>query len=146
MCVCVCLYVCMLVYVSAHMHMVVTGTNAVSSCFALSSWSMCHNLTRCSEAIVTEVCAFVMTLKPLSVLIAGWCWQWQADNDRLCHHWQLHGLCMWSCYLQNWLRSSCWSALTMLSRHSVGTKQGNELICNSSGTPRWQSSQFSEPL
>ena len=34
----------------------------------------------------------------------------------------------------------------MLSRHGVGTYQGNELTRNSSGNTRQQSSQFSEPL
>ena len=38
------------------------------------------------------------------------------------------------------------SGLTMLSRHSVGTCQGNEVTCNSSGNSRPQSSQFAEPL
>ena len=37
------------------------------------------------------------------------------------------------------------SGLTMLSKHSVGTYQGNKLTCNSSGiTP--QMSQLAEPL
>ena len=38
------------------------------------------------------------------------------------------------------------SGLTMLSTHSVGTYQGNELICNLSGNTWPQSSQLAEPL
>ena len=38
------------------------------------------------------------------------------------------------------------SELTMLSRHSIGTYQGNELTHNSSGITGPQSSQLSEPL
>ena len=38
------------------------------------------------------------------------------------------------------------SGLTMLSRHSVETDQGNELTRNSSGNARSQSSQLAEPL
>ena len=36
--------------------------------------------------------------------------------------------------------------LTLLSRHNVGTYQGNELTRNSSGFTRSQSSQLAEPL
>ena len=39
-----------------------------------------------------------------------------------------------------------WSGLTMLSRHSVRTYQGNELTHNSSGNAYSQSSQHTEPL
>ena len=38
------------------------------------------------------------------------------------------------------------NGLTMLSRFSVGTRQGNELTCNSSGYAHLQSSQLAEPL
>ena len=38
------------------------------------------------------------------------------------------------------------NGLTMLSRHCVGTYQGNKLTCNSSGNIRPQSSQLTEPL
>ena len=38
------------------------------------------------------------------------------------------------------------SGLTMLSRHSVGTCQGNKLTCSSSGNTQPQSSQLAEPL
>ena len=41
-------------------------------------------------------------------------------------------------------RSRC--GLTVLSRHSVGTYQGNELTRNSSGSTRRQSSQLAEQL
>ena len=34
----------------------------------------------------------------------------------------------------------------MLSRHSVGTYQGNEFTCNSSGNTQSQSSQLADPL
>ena len=39
-----------------------------------------------------------------------------------------------------------WSGLSMLSRHSVGTSQGNELTCNSPGTTQPQLALISEPL
>ena len=42
------------------------------------------------------------------------------------------------------LWSQSW--LNVLSRHSMGTHQGNELTCNSSGNSCLQSSQFTEPL
>ena len=38
------------------------------------------------------------------------------------------------------------SGLTILSRHCVGTYQGNDLTRSSSGNPRPQSSQLPEPL
>ena len=38
------------------------------------------------------------------------------------------------------------SGLTMLSRHCVGTYQGNELTHNWSGNAQPKSSQFAEPL
>ena len=38
------------------------------------------------------------------------------------------------------------SGLTKLSRHSMGTYQGNELTCNSSGSARPKSSQLDEPM
>ena len=44
------------------------------------------------------------------------------------------------------LTQQCWSGLTMLSRHSVGTYQGHKFTCNLLGNARPQSSQFAEPL
>ena len=38
------------------------------------------------------------------------------------------------------------SGLAMLSRHSVGTHQGNKLTCNLSGITQPQSSQLAKPL
>ena len=39
-----------------------------------------------------------------------------------------------------------WSGLTVLSRHNMGTYQGNELTHKSSGNVLQQSSRFAEPL
>ena len=44
------------------------------------------------------------------------------------------------------LTQRSWSGLTMRSRHSVGTYQGNEFTCNSSGNTQSQLSQLTKPL
>ena len=44
------------------------------------------------------------------------------------------------------LTQRSWNGLTVLSRHSLGTYQRNELKCNSSGNTQPQLSQLAEPL
>ena len=105
-------------------------------------WQVAGLITGRSRGIIfflrVNFCQFLLfvhsTLLLLQRHIKDPCYSAKSTHDRL--HLNMH----------TFFTQISWSGWTVLSRHSVGTSEGNNITHDSSGNAHTQSSQLTEPL